>query len=449
MFGATGRLGDPCDKTRVAKPTRGTVERLHAIARTGVPLGPHFQPPVRYSQSAVTIAYLINQYPQPSQSFIRREIAALDEHGLTIARFTLRKMEGPLVDEADKSEQRRTRAVLGVGALGLIGAMTKVLFTRPLAWLRTLRLAWRIGKRSDRGRLLHLVYFAEACVLLGWLRAAKARHLHAHFGTNSTTVAMLCHALGGPTYSFTAHGPEEFDKPQSLALGEKIRRAAFVIAISEYGRSQLFRWCGHEDWPKIHIVHCGVDAAFLEAGQSPIPASPRLVCIGRLCEQKGQLLLVRAVARLVAEGTPVEIVLVGDGPLRAPIEKLIAEHKLEDHVRITGWASNQLVREELLAARAMVLPSFAEGLPVVIMEALALGRPVVSTYVAGIPELVEPGVSGWLVPPGSTDALVTAMRAALAATPAQLEAMGRAGTQRVAAQHNIRTESRKLADLFE
>jgi glycosyltransferase involved in cell wall biosynthesis len=281
-----------------------------------------------------------------------------------------------------------------------------------------------------------------------WLRDGGVTHVHAHFGTNSTTVAMLCHELGGPPYSFTAHGPEEFDKPQFLGLTEKIERAAFVVAISAFGRSQLYRWCGHEHWPKVHVVHCGVDDAFLGATPAPAPAAPRLACVGRLPEQKGQLLLVRAAAELAREGTPVEIVLVGDGALRGPIESLAKAEHLNGHLRVTGWASNDEVRQQLLASRALVLPSFAEGLPVVIMEALALGRPVISTYVAGIPELVEPGVSGWLVPPGSIQALVGAMREALTAPTSRLDEMGRAGAARVAQRHDARTEAAKLAELF-
>jgi glycosyltransferase involved in cell wall biosynthesis len=266
--------------------------------------------------------------------------------------------------------------------------------------------------------------------------------------TNPATVALLCRLLGGPPYSFTVHGPEEFDKPESLGMAEKIRGAAFVVAVSSFGRSQLWRWARHEDWEKVKVVRCGLGADLIGAAPTPVTAAPRLLCIARLSEQKGHLLLVEAAARLAAEGRRFELVLAGDGPLRATIERLVRLHGLDAHVRITGWVSGERVREELVASRALVQPSFAEGLPVVLMEALALARPVVTTYVAGIPELVEPGVSGWLVPAGDVDALAAAMREALDATPARLDAMGRAGRERVVERHDAAREAALLATHF-
>jgi glycosyltransferase involved in cell wall biosynthesis len=400
----------------------------------------------------VTVAYLVNQYPKPSHSFIRREIAAVEALGVKVYRFSVRDTSGDLVDEADKAEATRTRAILSVGVGGLLIAMLKTLFTRPGKFFSALRLAGKVGYGGDRGLLRHFVYLAEACVLLPWLTEAGATHVHAHFGTNSTTVAMLTHALGGPTYSFTAHGPDEFDRPTSLRLREKIARAKMVIGISEFGKSQLYRWADHRDWPKIHVVHCGVDRMFLSdaAAQAPHPSpeAKRLVNIGRLVPAKGQLLLVQAAARLKAEGRDFELVLVGDGPLRDEIENLSRQLGLNGCVRVTGMVSNDRVRQELLASRAMVLPSFAEGLPVVVMEALAMRRPVVTTQIAGIPELVQGGVCGWLVPPGSIEALVSAMREVLEASPQQLAKMGELGAQRVAQQHDVMKEAAKLVELF-
>jgi glycosyltransferase involved in cell wall biosynthesis len=398
----------------------------------------------------VIIAYLVNQYPQPSHSFIRREIAALEAHGATIERFTVRETDGTLVDPRDQAEKSRARVVLGVGGVGLLGATLKTMVTRPLAFVNALRLALRVGRRSERGTAMQLVYLAEACVLRGWLADAKAQHVHAHFGTNSTTVAMLCRALGGPTYSFTCHGPEEFDKAMAIRLDEKIHRAAFVVAISEFGRSQLYRWCDDSDWPKIKVVRCGVDDIFLNgsAALPPIPQEARFVCIGRLVPQKGQLILIEAAGKLVAEGIDLKITFAGDGPLRAALQRRIDELKLTDHVRIGGWMSNEQVKAEILASRAMVLPSFAEGLPVVIMEALALHRPVVTTRIAGIPELVTDGQCGWVVTPGSVQELTDALRSACRATPQELARMGGEGAARVAQCHNAHAEAGKLKALF-
>lgn len=396
----------------------------------------------------MTIAYLVNQYPKVSHSFIRREIVGVEAMGIRVARFSIRSLESELVDEVDKLEQELTQIVLGIGKVGLLLALIRVAITRPVRFLSAFWLMLQVGRHSERGILRHFAYLAEACVLLRWFSDAGIAHVHAHFGTNSTTVAMLCHVLGGPPYSFTVHGPEEFDKVQTISLTEKINRAAFVVAVSSFGKSQLYRWCEREHWAKIHVVHCGVDKLFLKQPHVPIPDQPRLVCVGRLCEQKGQLLLIEAASRLAAEGLPFKLVLVGDGPLRPQIETLIAQNGLQEHVEITGWASNSEVQQQILASRAMVLPSFAEGLPVVIMEALALERPVISTYVAGIPELVEPGTCGWLVPPGSVEALTAAMRTALLLPVEKLEQMGRLGVERVALEHDAEQEASKLAALF-
>ena len=398
---------------------------------------------------AMTIAYLVNQYPKVSHSFIRREIAGVEGCGITVKRFSIRSCGSELVDEVDKLEQELTRTVLTeIGKVGLLFALISTAITRPVRFLSALWLMFQVGWHSERGVLRHFAYLAEACVLLRWFEDLGIAHVHSHFGTNSTTVAMLCCALGGPPYSFTVHGPEEFDKAQAIALTEKINRSAFVVAISSFGKSQLYRWCEHEQWSKIQVVHCGVDKLFLNQPHVPIPDQPRLVCVGRLSEQKGHLLLVEAANRLAVEGLLFKLVFVGDGPLRPQIETLIAQYGLQDHIEITGWASNNDVQQQILASRVLVLPSFAEGLPVVIMESLALSRPVISTYVAGIPELVEPGTCGWLVPPGSVEALTVAMYTALQLPIEKLEQMGRVGAERVAKQHDAAVEASKLAALF-
>jgi len=392
------------------------------------------------------LAYFVNQYPKVSHSFIRREILALERQGFQVLRIALRGWDGPLPDEEDRRERQRTRYVLRRGVLGLLAPLLLMLVRRPARLLAALRLAARMSRDSDRPLPYHLIYVMEACRIAFWLADAGVGHLHAHFGTNSAEIAMLVRALGGPPYSFTVHGPDEFLRP--MGLTEKIHRAAFVAAISDFGRSQLFMRSRHTDWPRIKVVHCGLESAFYEDAPIAATDAPRLVCVGRLCEAKGQLLLVDAAARLAARGIPFDLVLAGDGPLRGELEALIQRHGLAARVRITGWIASTEVRRELLAARAMVLPSFAEGLPVVIMEAMALRRPVLSTYVAGIPELVRPGETGWLFPAGSIELLADAMRDCLARSAAELQAMGDAAYERVLARHSVDVEAAKLATLF-
>jgi colanic acid/amylovoran biosynthesis glycosyltransferase len=394
------------------------------------------------------IAYLINQYPKISHVFIRREILAVEREGCFVMRCSLRRSADKLIDPADLEEAKRTRTVLDEGWAGLLQAILWTLVMKPAAFWQATLLAVRVGRHSERGLLRHGIYLAEACVLLRWFMAEKIDHVHAHFGTNAPTVAMLCHRLGGPTYSFTAHGPEEFENVLLMGLKDKIDEAAFVAAISNYARSQLFRRCDPRHWPKIKLVRCGVDEAFLGAPPLPMPGLCRLVSIGRLSAEKGQLLLIEAIAQLQREGRKFELVLIGDGELRGQIEAAIARHGLDQSVRILGWADGATIKRSLDESCAFVLPSFAEGLPVVIMEALARARPVLSTFVAGIPELVVPGQNGWLVPAGSVDALADGLRQILDTPIAQLAEMGFRGREAVQQRHSIETIARGLVAHF-
>jgi glycosyltransferase involved in cell wall biosynthesis len=395
------------------------------------------------------IAYLTSAYARASDTFIRGEVEQLRALGFTVHTFSIQRPEAcELVSEEIRREHAATEFVLATTIGCLVRAWLRVVLRSPRRALAAVRLAVRIGTPGVKGRLWPLAYLLEAAYLAERLRAKRVEHLHNHIGEGSASVAMLASVLSGIPFSVTIHGPGEFDRPTLLALGEKMHRAEFTVAVSEFGRSQLYRWCDRADWPKIHVVHCGLNGAFLKAGTTAFPEARRLVCVGRLAEQKGPLLLVEAAGRLAAEGLTFELVLVGDGPLRRPIEELIEQLGLQEHVRLTGWRGAEAVREEILKARALVLPSFAEGLPVVLMEALALGRPVISTYIAGIPELVVPGVCGWLVPSGSVEALVAAMREVLCAPVSELERLGRAGAARAALRHDGAVEAAKLAGLL-
>jgi glycosyltransferase involved in cell wall biosynthesis len=333
------------------------------------------------------------------------------------------------------------------GVLALVLPTLLTLIRSPLRFFAAVRLAITTASQSDRPLAYHLFYVAEACRIVPWLAASGARHVHAHFGTNSTDVAMLVRALGGPPYSFTVHGSEEFLRP--VGLKEKIRRSEFVVAVSSFGRSQLCVWTRYVDWPKLKIVHCGIDRFFYEGVPTTAASAPRrFVCVGRLVELKGQQLLIEAAAHLAAKGISFDLVLAGDGPTREMLESLITKHALQGRVRITGWISSQQVREEIIASRAMVLPSFTEGLPLGIMEAFALHRPVLATYLAGIPELVRPGENGWLFPAGSVGELAQAIEECLATPDEELRRMGEAGFRRTIARHSIDTEASKLAQLF-
>lgn len=404
------------------------------------------------------VAYLINQYPKVSHTFVRREMQALEARGVDVVRVSIRDMRADVTahsDDDDRRELSRTHVLLGADKRGTAAALVAALAsaaTTPSRLKDATALAVRLARQADR-KAVHAAYLLEAARLKTLCDRERVDHVHAHFGTNSATVAALCAALGGPPFSFTAHGPEEFDRPFELALGEKIARAAFVVGVSSFGRSQLLRHTPAAQWDKVKVVPCGVDDAFLAATHvTPPPAAHQLVCVGRLCEQKGQLLLVDAVAaarpRLAAQGVAdLRVTLVGDGELRGVVEARARETGVDDVISVTGWASGAEVRAALQGARALVLPSFAEGLPVVIMESLALERPVISTYVAGIPELVD-AACGWLVPAGAVAPLADAIVDAVTADVTVLAAKGAVGRARVVARHDAKIAAAMLEAHF-
>jgi glycosyltransferase involved in cell wall biosynthesis len=393
----------------------------------------------------VNIAYLMNTYPLTSTTFIRREIEAHERAGLKIKRFAVRQWDGKLVDPLDIAEIDRTEYLLTGKAGALFIAMAKEKLTNMPGVLRALGPWLSLIKTARGGVVRHVAYFMQAALFRQRTKAEGIDHVHVHFGTNAAAVAMLARIMGGPAYSFTVHGPDELVDAPLLSFPAKIEHASFVAAISNFCRSQIIRFSSIGAGEKIRIVHCGLNLGDFTA--SPPPDNHTLVCVGRLCPQKGQAQLPAAAARLRGEFPDLKIILIGDGESRSEIESEIARLGVGDTVEITGWMENVKVREAISGARALLLPTFAEGLPVVIMEALALGRPVISTYIAGIPELVDEGC-GWIVPAGDEEALVAAMRAALTAPPDELAALGRVGRARIERAHDVDKEAAKLAALF-
>lgn len=394
------------------------------------------------------IAVLVNQYPKTSHSFIRREIAGLERAGIEVVRVSIRATGEPLVEPLDRAERERTRVILAHGAFGLARATIATLFARPAKFARALRRAIRMGRRSDRGVLVHGAYLAEACVLARWCRELAVEHVHAHFVTNPPAVALLARELGGAPFSFTAHGTNSFRDPRGQSLTDKIGAAEFVVGVSARGAAELRRHAPAPDRARVHVVRCGTDASFLDHPAVPPPPDPRIVCVARLDEAKGLAYLIDAAAELARGGLEFQLVLVGDGDYRATLERKIEEHGLREHVVLAGWLGNDAVRARVLAARALVLPSLDEGLPVVIMEALALRRPVVATDVGAVSELVETGVDGWLVPPREVAPLAAALRDALTRPIADLARMGERGRERVLERHDALREARSFADVL-
>ncbi len=367
---------------------------------------------------------------------------------MQIHRFAMRGNVSDLSDPADLAEHARTEHVLDAGGRRLLAGLMRQTAATPRQFAAALRLARHRAAAGESSLSRQIIYMAEGARIAARARALSLSHIHAHFGTNSARVASYARLLGGPRFSFTVHGPEEFDNTAALDLGGKLALAEFCATVSSYGRSQMSRWAAPGDWDKVQVVHCGLDLGRWDT-PAPLPDGPfHMVAVGRFAEQKGFGLLIRAFAQAWQRNPELRLSLVGDGELRPQIEAMIAAAGMGGAVRLLGWQDESGVRAAMTAAHALVTPSFAEGLPVVIMEAMACARPIIATYIAGIPELVRPGHEGWLVPAGDAGALAETMLVAAASDRETLCRLGASARGRVIQRHDIRDSARQLAALF-
>ncbi len=392
------------------------------------------------------IAYLTGEYPRASDTFIQREVQALRRLGHEVLTCSIRTTGADhLVGPEQREEHAATYKVLD--AARNPGRLLRA----HLHWMRqprrygaALALAWRTAPKGLRGRLFNLFYFAEAGVLAKHLEEQRIDHLHNHIAKASCTVAMLVNALSDLPYSFTIHGPDIFFEPLHWQIGEKAARASFVACISHFCRSQLMCFTDAVHWPRLHVVHCGIAPdRYAIAPHS----GKHILFVGRLAGVKGVPLLLAAFAALHAADPETRLVLIGDGPDRAALEAEVARRGLAEVVEFRGYRSQSEVAEALSETDLFVLPSFAEGVPVVLMEAMAAGVPVITTRIAGIPELVDDGVSGLLVSPGQEAPLQEAMEALLR-DPERRRAMGAAGRATVVAEFDVDREAARLSALI-
>jgi glycosyltransferase involved in cell wall biosynthesis len=340
--------------------------------------------------------------------------------------------------------------VLPARLADLLGAHAAALGRRPIRYLRTLGHAVRLASPGLRGRLWGFFYFAEAMSVWQAAERRQVRHLHAQFADAATDVALLVTEFGGSgwSWSMAVHGPVEFYDVPGNRLSAKLRRTRFAIAISHFGRSQLMTIAEQDGWDRIHVVRCGIDPkAFSPNHARNTAGGPHLLCVGRLVQLKGQSLLIEAMAELVDRGVDARLTLVGDGPQRSKLEQLARRRNLEKRVRFAGAVGQDAIREIYHSADIFCLPSMAEGLPVVLMEAMAVELPVVSTRIMGIPEIVEHGRTGLLVTPGRLDELTDALER-LIADPGLRARLGRAGRDAVLAEFDVDSSASQLREIF-
>jgi glycosyltransferase involved in cell wall biosynthesis len=393
------------------------------------------------------IGYLMNSYPMTSTTFIRREIESLEALGLEIKRYAVRHWGEKLVDPLDIADQARTHYLLTGNTYLLLKSFFVVILFNSIGFFRALSLWVKVCRNSGGLSIKHFAYLLQATYFYRLCKQENLQHVHVHFSTNATTVAMLAKQMGGASYSFTAHGPDEFVDPSTISMSLKVQHAAFVIAISNYCRVQLVRFSSYAYWDKIIISHCGIHVDEFTPNYEFDANNQDFVCVGRICPQKAQLLFPPALAQLKNEFPHMQVHFIGDGESRIELESLIQKYDVSSLVTLHGWKTNKEVKELLSKSRALLLPSFAEGLPVVIMESFALGRPVISTYIAGIPELVDEKC-GWMIPAGSIEHITLAIREALKTPPKVLSKKGREGRRRVEVEHNLKTIAPILYNQF-
>jgi glycosyltransferase involved in cell wall biosynthesis len=307
-----------------------------------------------------------------------------------------------------------------------------------------------MGRGSPRDLARHVAYFLQGVLLWDRCRLAGISHVHAHFANVASDVALLAATLGGDemSWSFTMHGPTEFYDVRHHRLSEKASDARFVICVSDFARSQLMRIASPEHWRKLHVVHCGVDVdRFAPAERDNGRVELRIACVGRLVSEKGQGVLIEAITGMREAGLDVHLTLVGDGPQREMLEAQAHELGVSDHVSFLGAVAHTEVEGVLQRSNMFCLPSFAEGVPIVLMEAMAMQLPVVACGVMGIPELIEDRVSGRLVRPGSRTDLIDAL-SGLARDPTERQALGRAARDQVAAAFELHTSATQLHGIY-
>ncbi len=395
------------------------------------------------------IAYLNSEYPSLSHTFIEREVRHLRAQGVEITTFSVRPPTGTAtLGSAHEQAARETRVVLRSPG-SLLGSCVHALLTRPLGLLRAVVEGQRMSPPGLRARLWHAAYAVEAARLARMLRREGLTHVHVHMANNGAAIARLAtHFDPTLSYSLSIHGSAEFFHVDSWALASKARDARFIRCISNFCRAQVMTFTHPSRWNNLHVVRCGIDTDHFRPADRPAPDTPlRLVTVGRLHPIKGYTVLLEALADLYARGIACRLTMVGDGPLRPMIERTIQSLDLESCVTLAGPVGAEELVRYLHDAHAMVVSSFMEGVPVVLMEAMACELAVIATRVGGIPELVEHGVSGLLVDPASSASLAQAIET-IARDPQKRRSLGQAARWTVCDRYDIRQSAAQMRDIL-
>lgn len=397
------------------------------------------------------IGYLLSRYPAISHTFFLKEVLGLRERGMTVEVASINPPDRPLGDlpPVEAEEAGRTFYVKPAGIAAVALRVLVIAATHPEVALRGIRAALSLGEWDLMRRAFSLFYLAEALLVGDWMRRRGLKHLHVHFGGAVATVGMLTAQAWRIPWSLTLHGPDEFFDQEAFYLRQKVESVKFAICISDFCRSQVLRIVPGLDVSRTEVVRLGVDCKALQPSQRGAApgSSMHLVCTGRMVAAKGHRILLEALAALAGEGIEVSCSLIGDGPERPALEKLCVHLRIGGQVRFLGAMAHQPALAEVAKADVFVLASFAEGLPVALMEAMALGVPCVSTTIAAIPELIQDGHNGLLVPPASHAALAAALRR-LGANPGLRAELGRNARRTAQERYNLAANLDLLAEVW-
>jgi colanic acid/amylovoran biosynthesis glycosyltransferase len=398
------------------------------------------------------MAYLSGMHPMLSMTFIVREIEGLEKLGFDIEIASINNADRApdKLTPVEADQAANTYYILGHGAKGALRAHLWTLLTRPRAYLKGWRSAARLAGPDIGSLFMHAVYLTEALMLGRWMHARKLEHVHVHLGSQPATVGLLAQHVFDVGLSITVHGPDEFYDAVRHHLAEKVAGADFIVCISHFGRSQLMFVSNPADWHRLLVCRLGIDVSHF----APIPYRRtradepfEILCVGRLSAAKGQKLLIEAVEKLHHMGRPVRLNVVGAGVNMESLKAQVTAGGLDGVVTMTGPVNQDRILEHYRRADCFALPSFAEGIPVVLMEAMSMQIPCVTTYITGIPELITSGETGLLSPPSDVDALVRQLDT-LIQDPALAKRLGEAGRKKVLEDYHQGGNVAKLASIF-
>ena len=395
------------------------------------------------------IAYLASEYPAISHTFIFREVQALRGQGFDVKTASIRRTQNAAkMTQAEKAEAEATFRIKNAPPGLALRAHLGLMLSAPGAYVRMACKAGALALKSPAGAFKALAYFAEAGILLHWLRREGVGHVHVHFANPAATVALIAAAGNTVPFSLSVHGPDVFYNVGPNLLAGKVAAARFVRCISFFCQSQVMRLVPFREWPKFHIVRCGVDLGAYGVRAEPDNDIPELLCVGRLVPVKGQHVLLQALGGLRRGGAQFHLTCVGDGPDRTSLEAHCRELGLDDAVTFTGAVGQDAVHAYYDRADVFVLASFAEGLPVVLMEAMAKGIPCVSTRIAAISELIEDAANGFLVHASDVEGLADRLGQLLADRPLR-ERLGIEARKTVEAAYDLEGNCKRMGELFD